>query len=197
MKTSTIAIALPLTILAASSQVAYSETDKEGNGLRGLKKNVNCLKAKMRSSNDYTGDVKGTVKVCFNNPIGTTTGTLEMSVKGLPALIAGGVHIHSGTDCTSSTTQGGHGWKSDTLNSGGPNNNGDAWFNIASSLAPTGAGYSTDENGKGTAFFFYNNGFGYDDTKGQAVVIHGEVGTQVGVMLGDGDYARIACGILQ
>ena len=193
MKTSTIAIALPLTILAVSSQVAFSEIEEEGNGLRGLKKNDDCLKAKMNASNGYTGKVKGTVKVCFSNPIGTPTATLEMSVKGLPTQIAGGVHIHSGTECTNSTTQGGHGWKSDTLNTGGPNDDGDAWFNYASSLAPTGTGYSTDEKGKGKAFFFFNNGYGYADTKGQVVVIHDEVTPP----LGNGTYARIACGKLQ
>ena len=104
--------------------------------------------------------------------------------------------LHSGTACTDAASQGAHYWDDSNL-TGGPAGNGDAWFNIASGLAPTGTGYSTDEDGKTTAYFHFNNGYGYDDNKGHAVVIHGEVGTQEGVTLGDGSYARIACGVLE
>ena len=99
--------------------------------------------------------------------------------------------------CTESALQGGHYWNSALLNGEGPKGDGDAWFNIASSLAPTGTGYSTDEDGKTTAYFHFDNGYGYEDNKGHAVVIHGEVGTQVDVVLGDGTYPRVACGVLQ
>mmetsp|Transcript_20735 Transcript_20735/g.31597 ORF Transcript_20735/g.31597 Transcript_20735/m.31597 type:complete len:117 (+) Transcript_20735:568-918(+) len=93
--------------------------------------------------------------------------------------------LHSGTDCTDAGLQGGHWWNTGVLS--------DPWFNMASPLAPTGTGYSTDEDGEGVAYFFFNNGFGYDDNKGHAVVIHGEVASP----LGGGTYPRVACGILQ
>jgi Cu/Zn superoxide dismutase len=187
MKTSTTALSL---ILAATSQVAFSA--QQDKGLRHLGPSSSCLIAEMSASNGYDDVVEGTVEVCFNNPLGANTGSLTMSVVGLPVLIAGGVHIHAGTDCAAAA-QGGHYWNKEILTSGGPRDDGDAWFNIASSLAPTGAGYSTDEDGKGSAYFFFENGYGYGKNKGHAVVIHGEVGTP----LGDGQYERIACGILE
>jgi hypothetical protein len=98
MKTST--ITLPLAISAATSPVAFSapeEQDKQGLRHLDKGKDKTCLKAKMRTSNHYEGKVKGTVKVCFNNPLGDDTpGSFTMKVDGLPALIAGGVHIHEG-----------------------------------------------------------------------------------------------------
>lgn len=100
--------------------------------------------------------------------------------------------LHSGTACTNAASQLGHYWNSD-LTPDGPLGDGDAWFNTASNLAPTGTGYSTDEDGKTTAYFHFNNGYGYDDNKGRVVVIHGEVGAP----LGNGLYARIACGVLE
>ena len=150
----------------------------------------------MSASNGYEGDVDGTVEVCFKNPLGPNTGTLSMSVSGLPALIAGGVHIHSGTSCDDSASQGGHYWNTATQSTGGPAGNGDPWFNIASGYAPTGTGYSTDEDGEGFAYFFFNNGYNKAKNDGKVIVIHGEVGTQVGIELGDGTYPRIACGVL-
>ena len=142
----------------------------------------------MSASNDYTGDVEGTVKVCFNDPIGSPSASMTMEVEGLPSLIAGGVHIHAGTSCDSKDTQLGHYWDNTKV--------ADPWFNIASSLAPTGTGYSTDEDGEGSAFFFVDYAYGFAETVGKVVVIHGEVGTQLGVTLGDGTYPRIACGVL-
>ncbi len=97
--------ALPLAILAATSQVAFSiqrgqEQPQDTPGLRHLgkadKDKVKCLKAKMSTSNNYEGDVKGTVKVCFNDALGADTGSFKLKASGLPELIAGGVHIHAG-----------------------------------------------------------------------------------------------------
>jgi len=212
MKTST--TALTLAILAASSQVAVS-TLEDKQGLRRLSMSLNskssktsknsksgssCLKAKMNASNGYAGDVEGTIEVCFGDlsansgsGSGSGSGSLLMKVKGLSELVAAGVHIHAGTSCDDTISQGGHYWNTDVLKSGGPKDNGDAWFNMASSLAPTGTGYSTDEDGEGVAYFFFNNGFGYNGNVGHAVVIHDEVAPP----LGNGDYARIACGILE
>ena len=103
MKTTTTisASALPLAILAATSQVAFSmqqgqEQPQDTPGLHHLKHGKDCLKAKMRTSNDYEGDVKGTVKVCFTDALGADTGSFKLKASGLPELIAGGVHIHSG-----------------------------------------------------------------------------------------------------
>ena len=118
----------------------------------------------MSASNGYTGDVEGTVKVCFNDPIGSPSASMTMEVEGLPSLIAGGVHIHEGTSCDNADTQLGHYWNKVLLEDGGPKDNGDAWFNIASSLAPTGTGYSTDKDGEGIAYFFVNYGYGFAET---------------------------------
>ncbi len=95
----------------------------------------------MSASNGYEGDVEGTVKVCFSNPLesyltpSVDTATMEMKVEGLPAQIAGGVHIHAGTSCESAGAQLGHYWNPDLdvikIDSAflGPNGNGDGWFN--------------------------------------------------------------------
>lgn len=95
--------ALRLAILAATSQVAFSmqqqELPQDMTGLRHLKGKSGkekCLKAKMSTSNDYDGDVKGTVKICFTDALGEDTGSFKLKASGLPELIAGGVHIHSG-----------------------------------------------------------------------------------------------------
>ena len=114
---------------------------------------------------------------------------MEMEVEGLGELVAGGVHIHEGTSCDA---QGGHYWNDVLLPTGGPENDGDAWYNIASKLAPTGTGYSTDKDGEGVAYFFVKYGYGFEDTVGKVVIIHGEVGTQAGIELGTGGYPRIA-----
>ena len=87
----------------------------------------------MNASNGYTGtgDVEGTIEVCFGDLFANSgSGSLLMKVKGLSELVAGGVHIHAGTSCDDTISQGGHYWDTDTLT--------DAWFNMASSLAPTG-----------------------------------------------------------
>ena len=95
--------ALPLAILTATSQVAFSMQQEEQpqnmTGLRHLKGKADkekCLKAKMSTSNDYDGNVKGTVKVCFTDALGENTGSFKLKADGLPELIAGGVHIHEG-----------------------------------------------------------------------------------------------------
>ena len=111
---------------------------------------VKCLEASMSAFNGYTGDVSGTVKVCFNNPLGFPSASMTMEVEGLSELVAGGVHIHAGTSCDGGN-EGPHYWDGTT---GGPKDNGDPWFNDASALAPTGTGYSTDEDGEGVAYFF-------------------------------------------
>jgi Cu/Zn superoxide dismutase len=185
-----------LVVLTAVAAVADGKGRKGGKGskrrcLGGL------LTAEMSASNGYDGNVSGTVDVCFNDPLGDITGSLKMFVEGLPVLITGGVHIHEGIDCATTESQGGHYWDKEILTSGGPLDNGDAWFNIASELAPSGTGYTTDEDGTGYAYFSFNNAYVLFENKGRAVVIHGEVETQAGVKLGDGSYPRIACGILQ
>jgi hypothetical protein len=145
----------------------------------------------------YPG-VDGTVTVCFNQdgPLGANTATVNMSVKGLGKNTASALHVHEGTHCGN---QGGHYFNS--ANTGGPNTEigqkGDPWYIIASKLAPTGAGYTTDEHGAGHAFFLVNDGFGYQKHVGKVVVIHDTVGSQLGVDLGlGGDYVPVACGVL-
>ena len=101
----------------------------------------------MSASNGYTGDVEGTVEVCFDNPIASyldpsvDTATMEMEVEGLPATIAGGVHIHKGTSCDGTSTQLGHYWNPalDAIDSAflGPAGNGDPWLVHASKFPCT------------------------------------------------------------
>jgi Cu/Zn superoxide dismutase len=154
-------------------------------------------------------DADGAVILCFTNPLGSSatsaggadTATVSLEVQGLRQLTAGGFHVHSGTSCADATSQEGHYWNSDTLDGLGPVGDGDPWFNIASPLAPTGTGYTTDEHGTGRAYYFVDYGYGYDDTVGKVIIIHDTVGTQadvdLGANLGNGGYARIACGVLE
>lgn len=87
----------------------------------------------------------------------------------------------TGTSCASAN-QGGHYFNTAT---------GDPWFNTANPpIAPTGAGYNTDADGTGRGNFNFDQGYGYDATVGRVVVIHDTVQPE-------GDYARVACGVLQ
>jgi len=121
----------------------------------------------------------GFVSVCFSADGSTSLGELTLNAHPLRPNTTGGVHIHSGESCASAAAQGGHYF--DTV---------DPWFNaVDPAIAPTGTGYTTDSTGRATAQFLFGNGYGYDATLGKVVVIHDT--TQP-----EGDYARIACGVL-
>ena len=118
-----------------------------------------------------------------------------MDVGGLRTKTVGGVHVHGGDDCEAN--QGPHYFKYDEdLPS-----NGDPWFNTATSIAPSGAGYVTDDEGKSTTSFFFDQGYGYSQTKGKLIIIHDTVKTPLGENLQDlgeeGQYKKIACGVLE
>jgi hypothetical protein len=105
---------------------------------RSRKLGLKCLEADMKASNpdSVTGDfaypsVNGTVTVCFDSSKKKKTwGTLEIYVDNLRpsitgAITGGGVHVHNGTSCGSSTVQGGHYWKPSQL---GVKKDGDPWY---------------------------------------------------------------------
>ena len=77
-------------------------------------------------------------------------------------------------------------------NKGGHYFNGvDPWSNANTTIAPTGAAYTTDSAGTGIADFQFDSGYGYEPTAGKVVVVHDTIES-----LG-GDYARVACGVLK
>ena len=136
-------------------------------------------------------DVTGTVTVCFD-PSRKTWGTLEMDVANLRpgisgAITGGGVHVHNGTSCASSTDQGGHYWKPSRF---GVKKDGDPWYPQNKGIAPTGTWFNTNTMGKAEREFRFNQGYGYDNTVGKVIVIHDANTTA-------GGYKRIACGKLK
>jgi hypothetical protein len=159
---------------------------------------MKCLEADMKPSNpdNVTGaftypDVTGTVTVCFD-PSRKTWGTLEMDVTNLRpgisgAIAGGGVHVHNGTSCASSTDQGGHYWKPSRY---GFKKDGDPWYPQSKGIAPTGTWFNTNTMGKAEREFRFNQGYGYDASAGKVIVIHDANTTA-------GGYKRIACGKLE
>jgi Cu/Zn superoxide dismutase len=79
-----------------------------------------------------------------------------------------GVHIHSGTDCTDSTTQGGHFYNADVVDV-------DPWLLV---------GYERT-NANGEAFYLQCLVTGEANNEGHALIVHSE------------DGSRLSCGILQ
>ena len=148
--------------------------------------------------------IKGQVKICFDETLElnssyptTTAGVLMMSVTGLingtKAPSPGGVHIHSGPNCTSLVSQQGHFFKNCTgsANFTGRKKDCDPWYNnVDPSIAPTGTKYTVDKRGKGKANFKFDQGYGYNDTVGKVVVMH------LGINATDYSTIRIACGKL-
>ncbi len=136
-------------------------------------------------------NVQGTVTVCFDSSA-KTRGTLAMDVTNLRPSITGvitggGVHVHNGTSCTSSITQGGHYWKPSQF---GVKGDGDPWYPQSKGIAPTGTWFNTGPMGKAEREFRFNQGYGYDLTVGKVIVIHDANTTA-------GGYKRIACGVLK
>eukprot|EP00585_Thalassiosira_rotula_P013594 CAMPEP_0196131646 /NCGR_PEP_ID=MMETSP0910-20130528/1558_1 /TAXON_ID=49265 /ORGANISM="Thalassiosira rotula, Strain GSO102" /LENGTH=550 /DNA_ID=CAMNT_0041391129 /DNA_START=183 /DNA_END=1835 /DNA_ORIENTATION=- len=137
-----------------------------------------CLEASMSPIGTSFPDVDGTIGICFNTnsspEASSASSTLTMaSVTGLEPNIptdGAGVHIHEGTACDTTATQGGHYYNSD--------NGVDPWL--------SGAKYYTNGEGvsSGSSFQF-DNGYDYDSTIGKVAVIHASNGN------------RIACGVLR
>ena len=184
------------------------------------KSNAVCLSATMLPSNApfLFPNVKGTVNICFDDLV-TNSAELKMSgVKlvdsagNVPLAFGGGVHIHTGSSCQDTTTQGGHYWKScgttstDATAFGtfpvgkGLKNDCDPWYNYPDSLiAPAGTGYNVmqfgDNMGRADSHFEFDNGYNYTSNKGKVVVIH--LGTAGKNPLTEQTYgARFACGQL-
>lgn len=147
--------------------------------------------------------LSGTVEVCFGDKtLSDTSGILTMKMEGLEAFAQGGVHIHEGTSCESTGTQGGHFWLgSDVGSDGDPK---DPWLKPpqpASSIAPETTAYLTDGDGKSFTTFFFDQSIGYegtagcdlsasaDECDGKVIVIHAGIDTPL-------NYGRIACGKL-
>ena len=149
-----------------------------------------CFEADMSPSinPERYPELNGQVQVCFDGYLSSTSGILDMKVYKLGVKTIGGVHIHSGSSCDI-YKQGGHYFKE---NSNRPNN-GDPWFVDPTSIAPAGATYTTYGNngGPGHADFRFDNGYGADDNAGHVIVIHDTIVDE------GGDYARIACGVLE
>ena len=136
-------------------------------------------------------DVEGTVTVCFSSST-SKWGTLSMDVSGLrpnikAGVTSGGAHVHTGTSCASTETQGGHYFRSRTY---GIKKDGDPWYPQSKGIAPTGTWFNTNTMGKAEREFRFNQGYGYDASAGKVIVIHDANTTA-------GGYKRIACGKLE
>jgi Cu/Zn superoxide dismutase len=133
------------------------------------------LEADMGAYPGYAGALtpSGETMVEFYND---DTFKFTLDLEGLEAnCLECGVHIHSGTTCANASLVGGHYWN---VNIFGANTTDDPWS------ATNGAFYNTHSKGEAKRYFFLDQGYGWKDTVGHAVVIHGINGT------------RISCGIL-
>ena len=94
--------------------------------------------------------------------------TFSYKFFGLEPDITGGVHIHTGTTCSDASLVGGHYWD----DQGGTV--ADPWTN------DNGSVYTTNSDGKAVGSFTLDSGYGFDDNKGHAFVIHASDGSRVG-----------------
>eukprot|EP00568_Trieres_chinensis_P003599 CAMPEP_0183307130 /NCGR_PEP_ID=MMETSP0160_2-20130417/16359_1 /TAXON_ID=2839 ORGANISM="Odontella Sinensis, Strain Grunow 1884" /NCGR_SAMPLE_ID=MMETSP0160_2 /ASSEMBLY_ACC=CAM_ASM_000250 /LENGTH=314 /DNA_ID=CAMNT_0025470651 /DNA_START=58 /DNA_END=1002 /DNA_ORIENTATION=- len=141
-----------------------------GCGVLMMEEKKKVLRAKMGKYPNYMGDlmVEGGVKVEFYHD---DTFSFVYKIKGLPADCTNcGIHIHQGVSCDTHDEVMGHGWNSLVVR--------DLWTKAG------GAIYSSDGKGEARGHFNLYNGYGYEENKGHAVVIH----------IGDG--TRVACGQL-
>merc|ERR550539_2304562 len=99
--------------------------------------------------------------------------TYSYRMRDLESSVVGGTHIHSGTTCSNASLVGGHYW--DSVNGTNP----DPW------TPAYGAVYSTTAMGNANGEFTLNSGYGFDENKDHAVVVHAS------------DGSRVGCGVLQ
>ncbi len=115
----------------------------------------------------YTGayTVGGTVKV--SKGASDAQIRLEYSLTGLPASTSGGLHVHSGTTCSSAASVLGHYWT--------PSSSADPWSTT----------YSTSSSsGTSSGSFDVASGYDVSENVGHAVVVHDSTD-------------RIGCGVCQ
>jgi Cu/Zn superoxide dismutase len=134
-----------------------------------------ALKAPLGAYPGYTGPLKpaGMATVYF---LDGGAFRFYINLRGVEQnCLECGVHIHTGTTCSDAALVGGHYWNKAIL---GANTTDDPW------TADYGAFYTSNYYGKATRYFYLDQGYGYEDTVGHAVVIHAKDGT------------RISCGVL-
>lgn len=145
----------------------------EGCGIYEENEEGKKLVASMGKYPGYTGDLdpSGRVKVIFNMD---NTFTFEYNLKGVDTQCEEcGIHIHTGVSCDSHDQVGGHYWNDVVIK--------DLW------TAAGGAVYkSKKRKGKAKGYFTLSNGYGYEENKHRAVVIHDK---KTG--------ARVGCGLLE
>ena len=115
--------------------------------------------------------ITGKVAVTFDSE--TDDLTYSFKFRDVESNVVAGTHIHSGTTCDDASLVGGHYW-----DEGDDGSNPDPW------TAEYGAVYSTNAIGSASGDFTLNSGYGFDENKGHAVVVHAE------------DGSRIGCGVL-
>ena len=134
-----------------------------------------ALKAKMHAYPGYTGTLTPSGRVTVDFLEGGAF-RFQITLKGVEANCTEcGVHIHTGTTCSDATLVGGHYWNTAIY---GANSTYDPW------TAANGAYYTSDVYGRASRYFYLDQGYGYEDTLGHAVVIHAK------------DGSRISCGTL-
>ena len=111
---------------------------------------------------DYAGSmaVTGTATATFADASAYAM-AFSVDLAGLEADATGGVHIHSGTSCDDAADVGGHYWTPDT--------DADPWTTK----------WVSDADGMATASFWVDQGYGFADTNGHAVVVHAADGTRI------------------
>eukprot|EP00565_Helicotheca_tamesis_P008057 CAMPEP_0185730448 /NCGR_PEP_ID=MMETSP1171-20130828/9871_1 /TAXON_ID=374046 /ORGANISM="Helicotheca tamensis, Strain CCMP826" /LENGTH=292 /DNA_ID=CAMNT_0028399489 /DNA_START=72 /DNA_END=950 /DNA_ORIENTATION=- len=150
----------------------YNDSDDiVGCGTLGKEVNRKVLMAEMGKYPNYTGDLRAVGKVVVSFATGSDNFLFRYRIGGLEADCTDcGIHIHAGTSCETHELVKGHGWNSVVVQ--------DLW------TAAGGATYNTNAKGRAKGYFHMFNGYGYEENKNHAVVIHGQDGT------------RIACGLL-
>ena len=124
------------------------------------------LKASLGSYPGYTGDlnVLGDINVSFNRAGALT---FKFDIAGVePSCVDCGVHIHSGTTCTTADEVGGHYWNDSLVP--------DPW------VSSFGSVYNSNGDGVAAGEFAVDSGYGFEDNDGHAVVVHAQSGMRVG-----------------
>jgi len=122
------------------------------------------LVAQIATLENTMGPISGQVSIVFESD---GNFQFQYELQGIEATCVNcGVHIHDGTSCA--TDGGEHYWDQATMGFM------DVW------TVPNGAYYQGAPSGQATGAYTLYNGFGAEENRGRAVIVHGSDGSRIG-----------------